>query len=648
MGMFSSLFGSSGSDKADRLRQQAVDAFNSIKTPQLSDLQVQLDKEVSAGTLTPEQAEAQLLNSNAFNQIATDPSLTGAAKQALTQLQQIGTQGGMTAIDKAQLQDITNATNQLAQSRNAAVLQNARERGIGGSGLELANTLSNEQAAADRASAAGTTVAANAQQRALQAIQAAGGLGQSLESQAYGEQANKAAAQNAINQFNAQTANATNLYNVGTANQAQAQNLANAQNIANTNTGIANANKEYNAAQNQTVYNDALQKASGIANIYGQGAAAADKQAQEEAGANMGLLGGALRTGGTILGSIYGGPVGGAIGGAAGGAAADMFSGKNSGSPYASENSFGPITGGVGGTKTNTNQYGQTWSPYAEGGVVHPEENKAETADQAEPENKYSHECYSEFCLHPEHTMDIQPPENENKALTHAEAEPENKSLEDEYNDFVRKYAYGGTVRMADGGTMNIKPANKEPKHMTPPHAEGYAQGGKVFGNLKKGALHKQLHVPSDKPIPSGKLDKALHSDNETLRKRAQFAENAKHFHHAEGGMIEMPKDEMIEEHERLIPQLEEPEKSKQENELKKIHDMRFGGQVPGVPKVPGNSLKNDIVPAKLSPGEIVVPRTSATSPIKAANFVKSTLSREEPTSLALRRLRNAHLNQGA
>lgn len=617
MGLFSSLFGSSGSDKADKMRQAAIDAFNSIKTPALSDLQVQLDKEVSAGTLTPEQAEAQLLNSNAFNQIATDPSLTGAAKQALTQLQQIGTQGGMTAIDKAQLQDITNATNQLAQSRNAAVLQNARERGIGGSGLELANTLSNEQAAADRASAAGTTVAANAQQRALQAIQAAGGLGQSLESQAYGEQANKAAAQNAINQFNAQTANATNLYNVGTANQAQAQNLANAQNIANTNTGIANANKEYNAAQNQTVYNDALQKASGIANIYGQGAAAADKQAQEEAGANMGLLGGALRTGGTVLGAMYGGP--------AGAAAANAVTGGFANTDF---------SGNPTGTKVNTapNNYYQQYM--AEGGVVHPEENKAETADQAEPENKYSHECYSEFCLHPEHTMDIQPPENENKALTHAEAEPESKSLEDEYNDFVRKYAYGGTVRMADGGTMNIKPANKEPKHMTPPHAEGYAEGGKVktphfLEGLKKGALHKQLHVSSDKPIPAGKLEKATHSENETLRKRAQFAENAKHWHHkAEGGMIECSDDHS--DHEEHT------------------HDMRFGGQVPGVPKVPGNSLKNDIVPAKLSPGEIVVPRTSATSPIKAANFVKSTLSREEPTSLALRRLRQAHLNQGA
>ena len=82
-------------------------------------------------------------------------------------------------------------------------------------------------------------------------------------------------------------------------------------------------------------------------------------------------------------------------------------------------------------------------------------------------------------------------------------------------------------------GHLNV--AHPEPENMA---TGGYAKGG-FLGDLKKGALHKDLGVPSDKPIPSGKLDKALHSDNETLRKRAQFAENAKHFKHADGGEIQ-------------------------------------------------------------------------------------------------------------
>lgn len=46
------------------------------------------------------------------------------------------------------------------------------------------------------------------------------------------------------------------------------------------------------------------------------------------------------------------------------------------------------------------------------------------------------------------------------------------------------------------------------------------------------GALHKQLHVPMDKSIPAKKLEKATHSENPTLRKRAILARTLKGFHH--------------------------------------------------------------------------------------------------------------------
>jgi len=52
---------------------------------------------------------------------------------------------------------------------------------------------------------------------------------------------------------------------------------------------------------------------------------------------------------------------------------------------------------------------------------------------------------------------------------------------------------------------------------------------------------------------------------------------------------------------------------------------MKMGGKVPGQAKVPGDSTKNDTVPARLSPHEIVLPRTVAqapNAPQKAAQFV--------------------------
>jgi hypothetical protein len=51
-----------------------------------------------------------------------------------------------------------------------------------------------------------------------------------------------------------------------------------------------------------------------------------------------------------------------------------------------------------------------------------------------------------------------------------------------------------------------------------------------------EGLLHKELHVPVDQPIPAAKLAEALHSGDPSVRKRAQFAENASHFHHPKKG----------------------------------------------------------------------------------------------------------------
>lgn len=534
MGLFSSIFGKSGSDKADQMHQKAIDAFNSIKTPELSALQVQLDKYVNAGQITPEQAETALLNSNAFNSIVTDPAYVGAQKAALQQLQQIGTEGGMTAEDKAQLQDITNQQNQEAQSRNASVLQNAQQRGTGGSNLTAVSQLMDEQAAADRASQAGTQVAANAQARALQALQSAGTLGGQIEGQQYGEQANKAQSQNAIDLFNKQALNQTNLYNTQTANAAQAANLANAQAINNANTATSNAGKEYNAQANQTQFNDALQKAQGVAGTFNAWGNQAQDQANKEQAGSMAILQGIAQGAAQAGGAAMGGP--------AGAAAAGSATTSHAPPSYAPQNE-------------NDIGYG-----FAEGGEV--------------PED------------HPEH--------------------PDHMA----YGGHVHCYAHGGEVHhhpdcyMAAGGK-------------TPHFLEG----------LKKGALHRQLGVPSEKSIPESKLEKATHSDNETLRKRAQFAENAKHWNHAEGGEIETstdtthtPIDEKKKPSRSLLEQIGDllgshadiANKIDTESQGGKIHDLRDGGSVPGKAKVKGDSPKNDTVPAMLSPGEVVVPRSHA------------------------------------
>lgn len=59
---------------------------------------------------------------------------------------------------------------------------------------------------------------------------------------------------------------------------------------------------------------------------------------------------------------------------------------------------------------------------------------------------------------------------------------------------------------------------------------------------------------------------------------------------------------------------------------MKKARDFRAGGPVPGKAKVPGNSVRNDVVPAMLSPGEEVLPRSvtqAQDAPAKASEFVR-------------------------
>lgn len=61
----------------------------------------------------------------------------------------------------------------------------------------------------------------------------------------------------------------------------------------------------------------------------------------------------------------------------------------------------------------------------------------------------------------------------------------------------------------------------------------GMAKGGNwIAGAIKhKGALHKALGVPEGQKIPASKIEKATHSSNPKLAKRARLAQTLKSFH---------------------------------------------------------------------------------------------------------------------
>lgn len=256
-----------GDKRAEAQRAQAgQNAFNAmqgiqnVKAPSISKMRIQLQNLVQQGILSPEMAETFLQESSAYDQM--DPQTRDAQLEALASLQGVVSDEGLDPQSIANLEQAKGITQAEERGQREAILQNAAARGIAGSGIELASKMGAEQGAATRLANQGFQAAADANQRKLAAIQGVGQLGGQVRAQ----DAEKAAAQNAINQFNAANRQAVEGMNVGARNQAQQQNLAEKQRIADTNIGLANQQEAYNKSLYQQDFANRLGKAQAYAN----------------------------------------------------------------------------------------------------------------------------------------------------------------------------------------------------------------------------------------------------------------------------------------------------------------------------------------------------------------------------------------------
>ena len=121
------------------------------------------------------------------------PEAVAAQRNALRQLQQVS-EAGYTPEEEAALRRIQAETAATASSNRAATQEAFARRGISGGGAERVAAFQGAQAAANRAAQGGLDVAAAAQRRAFQAMQAQGNLGTNVRQQAYGEAEKRAMA----------------------------------------------------------------------------------------------------------------------------------------------------------------------------------------------------------------------------------------------------------------------------------------------------------------------------------------------------------------------------------------------------------------------------------------------------------------------
>lgn len=239
------------------------DKLSNISLPRSEDLSYQIQQLVEQGVITPEDAKTALAGRSELDDVTTDPRLKEAQMGALSQLQDIGSSGGMTLADKSNLNQISVDEATKAKGQRDAIIQNAQARGLGGSGLDLMAQLQNEQSAASNKSSRDLSVAGTAQQRALDALMQEGTLAGNIQNQQFSQGATKANANDAISKFNTQNQNATNLANTQAHNAAQVTNLANKTNVANTNAALQTQQNKQKSDVAQQVFNNQIAKAGG-------------------------------------------------------------------------------------------------------------------------------------------------------------------------------------------------------------------------------------------------------------------------------------------------------------------------------------------------------------------------------------------------
>lgn len=282
------LFGSSSAKKAAAARAAAAQAalaeLNALGVPPDLSKQIVFQQFQSQGELTPELAQKIELQASQVAQIQEDPSLRANQMEALNMLSQ-ASRGGLRAEDRAAYNELRARVQRDSEAKRQQILQQMAARGQAGSGAELMAQLQSTQAAADESSAGADRLAAEASQRALQALAQRGSAASQLRGQDLSYEQMKAQALDDRNRFLYQNSVARQEANLNRKNQAQQANLANRQRLSELNVGQSNQELlRQNQAQRdffQDRFNLATAKANALNN---QGSAIAGGYEQK---ANM-------------------------------------------------------------------------------------------------------------------------------------------------------------------------------------------------------------------------------------------------------------------------------------------------------------------------------------------------------------------------
>ena len=280
----------------------ALANIQAVQTPTASQLQLSpLEQYSVTGQLDPALASAAQAGPSAYNSEDLSQVPISAMQSALSQEQAIAGAQGMTPQEQASIAEAEQSVNENTAGQRGAIAQQFAGEGVPQSLISAA--LQNQTAGQESEQAYQNALQAQGQ-AAGQGITALSNEG-SLAGQLYGQEAGQAntvaAAQNALNQFNAANTQQTSLANQANTQAANTYNTENAQNTANQNvTGAQTVQEQNQVSAPQEAASLALQKAGAEAGV---GEAQANQQTavgQQDAGTFASLLGAGATVGGDV------------------------------------------------------------------------------------------------------------------------------------------------------------------------------------------------------------------------------------------------------------------------------------------------------------------------------------------------------------
>lgn len=298
MGMISS---SKNRAAFERATQEALAFLDAVPQPPDRTAEILIEKYRQAGVLTPEMEKKINLDVSRVSQIQEDQGLRQRQMEALDTLSR-ASKTGIGPEERAAFNQMRQEVQRDAEAKRQQILQNLAARGQAGSGSELIAQLQASQAADDRASMEGDRLAAQASQRALQALTQMGSMSGQVRGQDFDIASTKAGAEDQfdIQRFNEAVSRQRG--NIDRGNEAQRMNLGERQRIGDVNVQAANTEKYRQDQARQDLWNSqfALAQAkagarSGAAqNMFSAGQQGAQGWANLGAGVGNALLAGSM------------------------------------------------------------------------------------------------------------------------------------------------------------------------------------------------------------------------------------------------------------------------------------------------------------------------------------------------------------------